>query len=104
MNSLMMRSLVHYWRTNAAVIIGVAAAVAVLSGALLVGDSVRGSLRDLILERLGETDQVVLSPGFFREQLAENLRSNPRFAASFDGVVPIIVTQGFVSRQGESGR
>ena len=39
----------HYWRTNLAVIAGVATAVAVLAGALLVGDSVRGSLRDLVL-------------------------------------------------------
>jgi putative ABC transport system permease protein len=42
---LVRRSLGHYWRTNLAVIAGVATAVAVLSGALLVGDSVRGSLR-----------------------------------------------------------
>ena len=33
--------------------LGVATAVAVLAGALLVGDSVRGSLRDLVLQRLG---------------------------------------------------
>ena len=40
---------VYYWRTNLAVVLGVATAVAVLAGALLVGDSVRGSLRDLVL-------------------------------------------------------
>ena len=43
----------YYWRTNLAVVLGVATAVAVLAGALLVGDSVRGSLRDLVLQRLG---------------------------------------------------
>ena len=47
------RSLTYYWRTNVAVVLGVATAVSVLAGALLVGDSVRGSLRDLLLGRLG---------------------------------------------------
>ena len=45
------RSAAYYWRTNLAVVFGVAAAVSVLAGALLVGDSVRGSLRDLALGR-----------------------------------------------------
>ena len=67
---LVLRNLRHFWRTNLAVIAGVATAVAVLAGALLVGDSVRGSLRALVIERLGRTDRVVLSNGFFREGLA----------------------------------
>jgi hypothetical protein len=37
-------------------VFGVATAVAVLAGALLVGDSVRGGLRDLVVGRLGATD------------------------------------------------
>ncbi len=36
-NSLVRRGLFYYWRTNLAVIAGVATAVAVLAGALLVG-------------------------------------------------------------------
>ena len=87
------RSLRHYWRTNLAVIAGVAIAVAVLSGALMVGVSVRASLRDLVLQRLGSTDRVVVSQGFFREQLA----------GAFGEAVPLIVAEGFISGQ-ESGR
>ncbi len=49
---LLRQTLLHYWRTNLAVVFGVATAVAVLAGALLVGDSVRASLRDLALQRL----------------------------------------------------
>jgi ABC-type antimicrobial peptide transport system permease subunit len=45
----------------------------VLAGALLVGDSVRASLRDLVLSRLGNAESVVSSGGFFREKLAEEL-------------------------------
>ena len=63
---LVVRSTLYYWRTNLAVVLGVATAVSVLAGALLVGDSVRGSLRDLVLERLGRTDHVLASSGFFR--------------------------------------
>ena len=66
---LVKQSLFYYWRTNIAVVLGVAVAVAVLAGALLVGDSVRASLRDLVLQRLGQTSSVVTSTGFFREQL-----------------------------------
>ena len=56
---LLWRSLTHFWRTNLAVVVGVAVAVSVLAGALLVGASVRGSLRDIALQRLGQVDHVV---------------------------------------------
>ena len=68
--TLPVRSLAWYWRTNAAVVGGVATSVAVLAGALLVGDSVRASLRDLALSRLGKTAGLVSGDGFFREALA----------------------------------
>jgi ABC-type lipoprotein release transport system permease subunit len=93
------RSLTHYWRTNLAVVFGVGAAVTVLSGALLVGDSVRGSLRDLVLRRIGATDLLLHSTGFFRTGLAGDLRSDPEFAASFAGVAPMIAVQGLATDQ-----
>ena len=83
--------------------LGVATAVAVLAGALLVGDSVRGSLRDLVLQRLGRTDRIVVSTGFFREALADDLRGDAAFAAAFSDITPLIVMQGLVTRAG-SGR
>ena len=55
------------------VVVGVAVAVAVLAGALLVGASVRESLRELALGRLGATDVVVTSPTFFRAALADEI-------------------------------
>ena len=100
---LIVRGLSYYWRTHAAVVLGVATAVAVLAGALLVGDSVRGSLRDLVLQRLGRADLVVLSSGFFREALAADVESDPAFSRSIDRIVPIVVLQGVVSDQA-SGR
>jgi putative ABC transport system permease protein len=67
---LIRRSIVYYWRTHVAVAAGVAIAVAVLAGAFVVGDSVRASLRELMLQRLGNTAFVASSTNFFREQLA----------------------------------
>ena len=70
---LVRRSLTYHWRTNVAVALGVAAAVSVLGGALIVGDSVRGSLRDLALGRLGRAYDVVSSATFVREEFAADL-------------------------------
>ena len=42
---LVLRNLAYHWRGNLAVLLGVAVGSAVLTGALLVGDSLRGSLR-----------------------------------------------------------
>src|SRR5258705_11055935 len=99
MRSLVLRGLSFYWRTNVAVVLGVATAVAVLAGALLVGDSVRASLRSLALQRLGRTDQAVVSSGFFREALADAVASEP----AFGGVCPLLAVEGVVSDQA-SGR
>ena len=56
---LLLRSLRHFWRPNVAVVLGVAAAAAVLGGSLVVGDSVRGSLAAGALARLGATTHTV---------------------------------------------
>ena len=100
---LLRRGLTFYWRTHLAVVLGVATAVAVLAGALLVGDSVRGSLRDLVLGRLGATDHVVASAGFFREQLGEDMAGQAPFKARFAAIVPLVAVQGMVTEQ-DSGR
>ena len=70
-------SLRYYAATNALVVLGVAVAVAVLAGALLVGASVRESLKQIALGRLGATDVVVSSPTFFRTALAEDIDREP---------------------------
>ncbi|HEY5884632.1 MAG TPA: FtsX-like permease family protein [Pyrinomonadaceae bacterium] len=103
-SQLLKRNLVYFWRTNIAVILGVAAAVAVLSGALLVGDSVRGSLRDLFLQRLGRTDQVLTGTGFVREQLAEDLNALESILAGPIQAAPLIEIEGSVSHEGNNTR
>ena len=92
-STLLARNLAWYWRTNLAVLLGVATAAGVLGGALLVGDSVRTSLRDLVLARLGNTAYVVARNGFFREDLA----------AAFGDATPVISLSGMVAHPA-SGR
>ena len=50
---LILVSLLYHWRMNLAVACGVAVGTAVLTGALLVGDSMRGSLRRLTFDGSG---------------------------------------------------
>ena len=70
---LLWESLLYYWRTNLAVLLGVIAGTAVIGGALIVGDSVRGSLETMSRERLGEIDYALSSHRFVRENLAKGL-------------------------------
>ncbi|HWN98141.1 MAG TPA: FtsX-like permease family protein, partial [Blastocatellia bacterium] len=102
-STLVSRNLIYYWRSNIAVVLGVATAVAVLSGALLVGDSVRGSLRDLFVQRLGKTDEVIASTSFFREKLVDELQADTRFVEISNGACPLIVLSGVVTDE-QSGR
>lgn len=92
--ALLKNNLTYFWRTNLAVILGVATAVAVLAGALLVGDSVRASLRELALARLGKTDAMIAGTNFFREQLAADLQAQPQFGAQFTAACPLIALPG----------
>jgi len=62
---LALRSLRFHWRISVSIALGVAVATAVITGALLVGDSMRGSLRSLTEERLGAIDYAVFPGGFF---------------------------------------
>ena len=71
--ALALRGLRYYWRTNLAVVAGVAIAVSVLAGALVVGSSVKASLRELAVARLGKADHLIASTGFFRAALASEV-------------------------------
>lgn len=87
-------SLRHFRRIHIAVALGVAVATAVLTGALLVGDSVRGSLRDLTLERLGRIDSALVTGHVFRAALADELASDAEFQKHFNAAEPAILISG----------
>jgi len=96
LSRLLLRNLLFHWRGNCAVLLGVVVGAAVLTGALLVGDSLRGSLRDLALRRLGWVDQTLVAPRFFREELAEGLSHGAAERAA-----PAILLQATARRKGQ---
>ena len=96
---LVWESLRFHWRVNLAVALGVMAGTAVLTGALLVGDSVRGSLRDLTYNRLGAIDEALVAPTFFRSELANELAAQPQFQQHFEAALPAIFARAGLSYQ-----
>lgn len=97
-------TLAYHWRMNVSVALGVSVGTAVLTGALLVGDSVRGSLRHLMLDRLGRIDDVLVSDHLFSAALATELNASPEFTESFDTAVPAMVLEGSVSQPDTGAR
>jgi len=96
---LILRSLWHYRRTHLGVAAGAAVATAVLMGALLVGDSVRGSLKAAAEARLGDTQLAIAPSGrFFRDELADELAE--RLGVT---VAPVLELRGSIEREGPSG-
>jgi ABC-type antimicrobial peptide transport system permease subunit len=85
---LIFKSLLYYWKTNLAVLLGVVAGSTVIGGALIVGDSVKESLSLISLKRLGKVDYALSSPRFFREELAEEIASSPEFTNEYSAVAP----------------
>src|SRR5439155_6268446 len=86
---LLVRSLFYRGRGKAAVFLGVAVGTAVLTGALLVGDSLRGSLRDLTEKQLGWVDQALITGRFIRAEVAYGLPAR--------AVSPALLLQGAAS-------
>lgn len=64
-NRYVLRSIWFHRKLAISVSLGVATAATVITGALIVGDSMRGSLRSLTIDRLGRIDQLVIPGGFF---------------------------------------
>ncbi len=96
--TLVRRSLEHYWKSNLAVVLGVGTAVAVLAGALMVGDSVRSSLRKMVLNQLGRTDDVITATNvFFREELAEDIARQDELRVVYADACPLLVFEGVVT-------
>lgn len=96
--SVIRSSLRFFWKTHFAIALGVAAATAVIVGALVVGDSVRGSLRGLVLDRLANIECLLHAQNFFE---ASNLPSADIVDADQDlSVIPaILLTSSTVERR-----
>src|SRR5262245_47882455 len=89
---LIFRNLAYHWRGNLAVLLGVAVGSAVLTGALLVGDSLRGSLRARVERQLGGFDAAALFPRLVRADIADGLPGS---------VAPVLLLPGSVQAAGD---
>jgi hypothetical protein len=88
------RSLAYHWRTNLAVVLGAAVATAALTGALIVGDSMRASLAEIALGRLGRVDHALIAPRFFQTDLAQRVSDDAAYSQTYSPAVPVILMQG----------
>ena len=74
---LVLKSFRFYARSHIGTLMGVAVGAMVLVGALLVGESVRGSLHDMAAARLGRVELALPSNDrLFRAELADQLRAD----------------------------
>jgi putative ABC transport system permease protein len=89
---LRLRSLLFHWRGNLAVFLGVVVGTAVLTGALLVGASLRGSLRQRTLQQIGWVEEALIAPRFFRSELADDLA----LSGAADRVCPVVMLRATV--------
>ncbi|MFB0525479.1 MAG: ABC transporter permease, partial [Phycisphaerae bacterium] len=99
-SSIAKKSLLFYWRTNLGVLLAVMVSTAVLTGALVVGDSVRHSLNMLVKARLGTTQLAVAGQNrFFRAKLADELAAELNTA-----VAPVLQLRGLIANSDETRR
>jgi len=97
MTDLIKSSLRYYWRMHLGVLLGVALAAAVLTGALLVGDSVDYSLNRFAALRLGHTQHAISTrTNYVDQQLAERLHEN-----TASQVVAALALRGMAITQGD---
>ncbi|MHA3770990.1 FtsX-like permease family protein [Verrucomicrobiota bacterium sgz303538] len=89
-STILFRSLRHYWRTHLGVVLGAALAAMVLTGALLVGDSVKETLRRQAFARVGKVNSALTGgEQFFRTDLAKEVGGN---------TAPVLLVRGSVAR------
>ncbi|MCX5655986.1 MAG: ABC transporter permease [Planctomycetota bacterium] len=101
LRTLIARGLRFHWRSHLAVGAGALVATAVLVGALVVGDSVRYSLRQMALERLGRTESaLVATEGTFRAALARDLEE----AAPDTMFAAVLQVRGVAAREDGTAR
>ncbi len=97
---LTLNSLRHHARAHLGTLLGAAVGAAILIGALLVGDSVRESLKRMALLRLGETRAVLLSNDrLFRAELAGRLQDRLKRRTA-----PVLIFLGTASSEGGESR
>ena len=97
---LVFNSFIHYFKANLLVAIGVAISTAVLTGGLIIGDSVTFSLEQSAFYRLGSSTHLVSTVDrYFRSALAGELAAKGGFE-----VAPALILEGMAVADGGGER
>jgi putative ABC transport system permease protein len=96
-----LKSFFHYLKANSLVALGMAVSTMVLTGSLIIGDSVRYSLEQATFTRLGETTHLVaVTDRYFRQEMASEMEAgNPHIQAA-----PVLLLEGVVVADGGQHR
>src|SRR5687768_10763573 len=87
--TLIARGAFYHWRTNLGVLLGAAVAAMVLTGSLMVGDSVRAALKRQGVLRVGKDDAAATAGDrFFQVGLADRIG---------EGSAPVLMLRGSVA-------
>ncbi len=86
-----LQSFLHYLKANLLVALGVAVSTMIITGSLIIGDSVRYSLEQSTFFRLGETTHLVaVTERYFRQEMASEMEADhPEIHAA-----PILLLEG----------
>lgn len=95
------KSFLHYFKANFLVALGIAISTMVLTGSLVIGDSVRHSLKQATFYRLGETTHLVsLNERYFRQEMAAEMEEvNAQLK-----VTPLLLLEGMAISDGGQQR
>ncbi|MCE4562986.1 ABC transporter permease [Maribellus sp. CM-23] len=95
------KTFLHYFKANLLVALGVVVSTMVLTGSLVIGDSVRYSLEQATFYRLGETTHLVsVVERYFRQEMASELEAdNAQIKAS-----PVLLLEGVAVADGGQRR
>ncbi len=97
---LLLRSLRFYRKNHLRVVLGTMVSTSILVGALIIGDSVRYSLQQIVFHRLGKTELALTSGDrFFRVQIADDLSKTLNTL-----VAPLLQTRGIAIANGGERR
>ncbi|MFV0266372.1 MAG: FtsX-like permease family protein [Draconibacterium sp.] len=95
------KTFLHYFKANLLVALGVVVSTMVLTGSLVIGDSVRYSLEQATFYRLGETTHLVsVVERYFRQEMASELEAdNAQIEAA-----PVLLLEGVAVADGGQRR
>lgn len=88
-------------RQTATVIAGLMVGTAIISAALVAGQSTGSAIRGVVYDALGEVDETVRLDAFnfYPEQVLEDFRDDPDVAAYFDGISANVIWTGAATNQ-----